>query len=436
MRATYHLPSALVCEFLLGSETDMRILMIANYVPYPEITGGRIRIYNLLRRVASRHEVSLAALLGSPEDADGVSHLRQFCARIETGAMDRRSRLAKAPGMLRYALEGKPPELKLQHSQELVGKIAKLFSTIDFDIVQIESHMALYLAKLPQSKSYKSLQMFQNVAAHQLPRISRVERRADRRLRIWLNGIILGRWEPRYAENFDRCTTVSELDRQLLLNANPRLHVDVIPNGVDTEKFHPLPSPPHSAPPSLMFIGSMSYPPCVDAVLYFCSDILPRIRGVIDPIEFRIVGGNPHPDVLALNENGVHVTGAVDDVLPHYEGTTVCVVPLRAGGGTRLKILEAMALGRPVVSTAIGCEGLDVIDGEHLLIADTPEQFAAKTVRLLKDAQLSHDLCRNARKLVETRYGWDRIAQRLLDLYDEMVGNTASGLDARLGQVP
>jgi glycosyltransferase involved in cell wall biosynthesis len=130
------------------------------------------------------------------------------------------------------------------------------------------------------------------------------------------------------------------------------------------------------------------------------------------------------------------VTGTVEDVLPHYEATTVCVVPLRAGGGTRLKILEAMALGRPVVSTAIGCEGLDLIDGEHLLIADTPEQFAAKTVRLLKDAELSHDLCRNARKLVETRYGWDRIAQRLLDIYEEMVGNTASGLHARLGQVP
>lgn len=400
----------------------MRILMIANYVPYPEISGGRIRIYNLLRRVAKRHDVSLAALLGSPGDADGVPHLRQFCSNIETAVMDRRSRLAKAPGMLRYALQGKPPELKLLHSEELVGKIAKLFSAVDFDIVQIESHMALYLATLPRTESYKSLQMFQNVASHQLPRISQVERRADRKLRTWLNGIILGRWEARYAENFDRCTTVSELDRQFLLKANPRLYVDVIPNGVDTEKYHPLPPPPDNARPSLMFIGSMSYPPCVDAVLYFCRTILPRMRETINPIEFRVVGGNPHPDVLALNGNGVHVTGTVKDVLPYYQESTVCVVPLRAGGGTRLKILEAMALGRPVVSTAIGCEGLDVIDGEHLLIANTPEQFAEKTVHLLRDAHLAQYLCTNARNLVEARYGWDPIAERLLDIYDEMIG--------------
>jgi sugar transferase (PEP-CTERM/EpsH1 system associated) len=414
----------------------MRILMITNYVPYPEISGGKIRTYNLLRRVAGRHEVSLAALTGSPEDADAIHHLRQFCHSIETASMDRRSRLAKAPGMLRYALEGKPPELKLQHSQELVEKIANLCSIIDFDIVQIDVHMALYLEALPPTRSYKSLEMFHNVTAHQLPRISQVERRADTRLRTRLNGIVMGRWEPRYAEKFDRCTTVSELDRELLLNANPRLHVDVIPNGVDTEKYQLLPWPPASAPPCVMFIGNMNYPPCIDAVIYFCREILPRIHEVIKPIEFRIVGSNPHPDVQALTGNGVHVTGTVEDVLPHYQATAVCVVPLRAGGGTRLKILEAMALGRPVVSTAIGCEGLDVIHGEHLLIAETPEQFAANTVRLLKDPELSHYLCRNARKLVETRYGWDRIAQRLLDIYEEMVGDSALRLGGRLGQVP
>jgi polysaccharide biosynthesis protein PslH len=161
-----------------------------------------------------------------------------------------------------------------------------------FDIVQIESHMASYLATLPHTRPYKSLEMFQNVTAHQLPRISQVERRADK-LRTRLNGIVLGRWEPRYAENFDRCTTVSELDRQLLLNANPRLRVDVIPNGEDTEKYQPLPWPPSSAPPCVMFIGNMNYPPCIDAVTYFCSDILPRIHEVIKTIQFRIVGLNP-----------------------------------------------------------------------------------------------------------------------------------------------
>jgi sugar transferase (PEP-CTERM/EpsH1 system associated) len=398
----------------------MRILMIANYLPYPQVSGGRIRIYNLLRRVASRHEVSLAALLESPEDAQGVSHLRQFCARVETASFPahQRSRLAKAPGMLRYALQRKPPDLMLLHSEELLGKIRQLFAVNAFDIVQIESVMGLYLEELPQNTSYRTIQMFQNVASHQFARISRVERRRYSKVRAWINSVSMRHWEPRYAENFDRCTTVSEVDQQLLRKANPRLQIDVIPNGVDIEKYQRLPLASENAPASLMFIGNMGYPPCVDAVLYFCSEIWPLIRQAITRVEFWIVGGDPSPEVLKLDGDGVHVTGRVEEVVPYYRQSTVCLVPLRAGGGTRLKILEAMALGRPVVSTSIGCEGLDVVDGEHLFIADTPEQFAQKTVRLLLDRQLAQYMCANGRQLVEARYDWDKIAKRLMDVYD------------------
>ncbi|MDB4890610.1 MAG: glycosyl transferase group 1 [Gemmatimonadetes bacterium] len=399
----------------------MRVLMIANYLPYPQITGGRIRIYNLLRRVASRHDVSLAALLEAPEDADGVSHLRQFCVNVETASMPQRTRLAKAPGMLRYALQGKPPELMLLHSDELVGKIRQLCSVTDFDVVQIESVMGLYLATLPRTGSWKSIEMFQNFTSQQFGRISEVEHRWDKRLRARVNGTAMGRWEPRYAGKFDRCTTVSEADRGLLLRANPFLHVDVIPNGVDTERYQPLPPRAEAAPPRLMFIGSMGYPPCIDAVRYFCRDILPRVRRAIPAVELQIVGGDPHPEVVALGGDGVHVTGRVDDVVSYYQESTVCIVPLRAGGGTRLKILEAMALGRPVVSTTIGCEGLDVVDGDHLLVADTPEQFADKIVRLVQDPALCQHLCANGRQLVEAHYGWKSIGDRLMTVYHEMV---------------
>jgi glycosyltransferase involved in cell wall biosynthesis len=325
--------------------------------------------------------------------------------------------------MLRYAVEGKPPDLRLLHSEELVGKIGRLFATADFDIVQMESVMGLYLASLPHTTSSKSILMFQNVASQQFERMSQVEEGWDKKLRAWINGVWMGYWEPRYAERFDRCTTVSELDQRLLAKANPRLQIDVIPNGVDIEKYQPLPPPPENASPSLMFIGSMGYPPCVDAVLHFWRESLPLIRQAINPTELWIVGADPHPAVLGLNGNGVHVTGRVPDVIPYYQQSTVCVVPLRAGGGTRLKILEAMALGRPVVSTTIGCEGLDVADGKHLFIADTPEQFAEKTVRLLRDRRLYQYISANGRQLVEARYGWDRIAERLLNVYEDMTAN-------------
>jgi sugar transferase (PEP-CTERM/EpsH1 system associated) len=400
----------------------MRILMVAPSLPYPQVSGGRIRIYNLLRQVACRHEVSLAALLESPRDVEGLPHLQQFCASVETANFPahERKRLAKAAGMIRYAVKGNPPELALLHSDELVEKIERLFARIPFDIVQIESVMALYLPHLPQTRAYKTLQMFQNVAAHQLVRISHIERRPERRVRTWLNAAFMKQWEPRYAGHFDRCTTVSAVDQQLLLKANPRLQVDVIPNGVDTERYQPLPAPMENAAPRLMFIGHMGYPPCVDGVIYFCRDILPLIRQAVNRVELRIVGANPHPDVLKLHGNGVHVTGRVEDVVPYYHDSTITVVPLRAGGGTRLKILEAMALGRPVVSTSIGCEGLDVVHGEHLLIADNPEEFAKNTVRLLHDRNLVRHLCANARRLVEVRYSWGTIGAQLMDVYEKM----------------
>jgi glycosyltransferase involved in cell wall biosynthesis len=164
----------------------------------------------------------------------------------------------------------------------------------------------------------------------------------------------------------------------------------------------------------------MGYPPCVDAALYFCNEIFPLIRQSNHAAEFWVVGRDPRPEVLELKDGSVHVTGRVDDVLPYYRQSSICVVPLRAGGGTRLKILEAMALGRPVVSTTIGCEGLDAADGEHLLIADTPAQFAEKTMSLFRDRQLYQRLSTNGRKLVETRYGWDQIAEKLTDVYEQM----------------
>ena len=399
----------------------MRILWIADYLPYPLVSGDRIRIYNLLRRVASRHELSLAAFLEKPEDAEGIHHLQEFCARVETVNFQQRSHLAKAAGMLRFALEGKPPELKLLYSEELVSKIRQLVSTMDFDIVQIEhSRMGLYLETLPRKSDYKSILMFHNITSQQYGRVSQVEQSWGRKLRSWVNSVTMGYWEPRYAENFDRCITVSEADRQLLLKANPRLQVDVISNGVDIEKYQPLPLPQENTSPSLLFIGNMGYPPCVDAALYFCREIFPSIRRRIAAAELWIVGRDPRPEVLQLNGDGVHVTGQVEDVIPYYRQSTVCVVPLRAGGGTRLKILEAMALGRPVVSTTIGCEGLDVVDGQHLLIADNTDQFTEKTERLLTDRQLYKSISDNGRRLVEATYGWDKIADRLMEVYTKM----------------
>lgn len=393
----------------------MRVLMIADYLPYPLVGGDRIRIYNLLVRVAARHEVCLAAFLETPEDAAGVEHMQHFCARVETATLQRRSPAAHLPGLLRYTLQGKPPELKFLHSPELAGKIARMAAAHDFDVVQVESRMGLYLEALPPGARAARILMFQNFAAQQYGRAAQVEERWDRSLRLRLNAAAMRRWEPRYAERCGVSTTVSEADRRLLLQAKPRLRVEVIPNGVDVHKYELL--PPEADSSDLLFIGNMGYPPCADAAIYFCREVFPLIRQAHGTAQVWLVGRDPPPAVQALACDAVHVTGRVDDVLPYYRRSAVCVVPLRAGGGTRLKILEAMALGRPVVSTSVGCEGLDVADGEHLLVADRPENFARQTVRLLNDCALCARLAAGARRLVVARYDWDVIAGQLLSLY-------------------
>lgn len=394
----------------------MRILFITDTVPYPAVSGNRLRVYNLCQRIAKEHKVWLAVPLNTPEDAEGVSHMQQFCHKVITATRQRRTPLQHLPGLLRYALQGKPLEHKFEYCEELVEKIRHLATTVDFDVVHIEpSYVALYLEALPPEACIKSFLTFHNIEFSLFRRLARVERRKPEKLRMLLHSLMLRRWEPRYAERFDRCITVSDVDRRLLVAANPRLRVTVSPNGVDTQKYQPLPQDDIS--PSLLFVGSMNYAACADAVVYFCEEILPHIRRMISDVEMWIVGRDPLPEVRRLDGDGVHVTGWVEDVRSYYRRGMVCVVPLQAGGGTRLKILEAMALGRPVVSTSIGCEGLDVVDGEHLFIADHPVQFAEKTVRLLTDAILRQQIISRARRMVVAQYDWDVIARRLMKMY-------------------
>jgi sugar transferase (PEP-CTERM/EpsH1 system associated) len=398
----------------------MRILFITDYLPYPLISGDRIRVYNLIRRIARQHQVSLVGFLQTPDEIVGVSHMQEFCYRVETVNLRRRHKLARVPGLLRYVLAGIPFDFEFLHSNELANKIRRLVSAEDPDIIHIEqSRMALYLDTLPAGVHFKCILGLQNVAAVQYNRISHIALTPAKKMRAWLHGWMLRHWEPRYAERFDCCTTVSEVDRRLLVAANPRLQVDVVPNGVDTQRNQPLAM--EGTQPALLLIGNMSYAPCADGALWFCDQILPHIRRELSEVEVWIVGISPPPEVIRLGGDGVHVTGRVEDVVPYYRRSTVSVVPLRAGGGTRLKILEAMALGRPVVSTSIGCEGLDVVDGQHLLIADDPERFAEKTVRLLKDRALYQRIVAEARQLAVTRYDWDVIAGQLLDVYSKAV---------------
>jgi glycosyltransferase involved in cell wall biosynthesis len=398
----------------------LRILIISDSSPYPLISGDRIKAYNLLSRIAEHHEVWLAVLLENPTDEAGLSHLGSFCTGIEFSQIKRHHPLFHIPGLIKFGLSGKPLELKFTYSDDLARKIRNLVARIDFDLVAIfHSHNALYLEVLHPFFHGKSILMLENIEFTQYESIYRIERKLLNKIRAFINYRMMRRWEPCYAERFDRCISVSDLDRNILKGENPQVRIDVIPNGVDTKLHRILPM--DQVTQSLIFIGKMSYSPCSDAAIYFCHEILPLITKKISNIDLWIVGREPPQDVMNLGSDRIHVTGLVKDVVPYYERSSVCVVPLRAGGGTRLKILEAMALGRPVISTSIGCEGLNVINGENILIADNPEEFAQITLKLLSDPSFYHSIVINARRMVENCYDWDILAKRLMGIFEEVV---------------
>jgi glycosyltransferase involved in cell wall biosynthesis len=248
------------------------------------------------------------------------------------------------------------------------------------------------------------------------------------RLRRWYIG---EQW--RKVERFEReavgwvdgALTVSELDRDRLRQSRPDMPIAVIPNGVDLDYFRPMPQT--QSRQHLVFTGSMDWRPNQDAARYFVAEILPLLRQARPDLECTFVGRSPPPDIQALARvPGVHVTGTVDDVRPYVERAAVYVVPLRIGGGSRLKILEALAMGRAVVSTSVGAEGLDVEHDRHILLADDPQGFAETVLRLLNDPARCLALASEGRRLVEQSYGWDALAHKMAGFIQHISGTASS----------
>ncbi len=399
----------------------MRILIISNLVPLPPNSGGRLRQYHLLHRIvaAGKHEVSYACHLWDDDDKAALPELRKLCRHVITGWVRRKPYARRLPVMASFLLKGRPPELAFWRSAELARKIGKLLSNEEFDVVQIEeSLMASYLDAVPATCTARKILVFHNIGFDQFSKLASI---CPGSKGWWhrFGGLIYSRWEPELTKRFDRCITVCDRDRDLLTErAGADRKVAVVPNGADIGACRPLGDP--ETPPSFLLIGDMNYEPCIDAARRFAMEILPRIRRRIDGATFRIVGREPSRAVRRLRGESVDVTGAVKEVAPWYEKCAACVVPLRAGGGTRLKILEAMALGRPVVSTSIGAEGLDVRHGEHLLIGDDDESFAGEAVRAARGGDEIAGMIERARRLVASKYDWDGIAVRQNRIYEEM----------------
>jgi glycosyltransferase involved in cell wall biosynthesis len=238
------------------------------------------------------------------------------------------------------------------------------------------------------------------------------------RLVTHIQRIIARHFESFMFTPYRKTVVVSDRDRAELLGINPALQVEVIPNGVDTYEFRPRPT---RRIPALLFVGNYEYAPNVDAALRLAREILPAVQAKIPEVRLWLVGNAPTPEMQALANDSIRVTGRVPDVRPYLARAGAFVSPLRLGAGIKNKVLEALAMGCPVVATPLSVDGIAVTDGHDALIADG-DQLVENVVRILGDGDLQGRLSVNGRKLIESRYSWDHVAERYLSLYDQIIG--------------
>ncbi len=399
----------------------MRILFVTYGLPFPPDSGGRIHDFHLLKNISRHHSVLLLSLLEFPEEINRVKELEKYCDLVDVALKKRRSLWQHLKGILRCLLVGQPVATHDYYYSDMADKIREVVSTGNIDIVQIEnSFLAPYVKAVQVDKRCRKVLSFHDLGCRQYRQMLFLKTGPKQKTLSLLKWLLMLNWESKCAENFDHCTVVSPIENSILKSSNSELHITTIPNGVDTEILRPLPDALDCN--TLLFIGTMGYPPNIDAALYFCNDILPLIERQIPNIKLLIVGNHPTPAILKLgNRKNVFVTGYVRDIMPYYKKACASIVPLRAGGGVRLKILESMALGRPVVSTGIGAEGLYVVDQKDIIIADTPSKFTEGVIRLLRDKDFREKLACNAREVVKSNYDWLNISQDLLALYSKLV---------------
>lgn len=405
----------------------LRILFVTPYLPSPARFGGQRRLHGLIAGLAASHEVSVISLVDPSEDqSESVRATEIYCRHVVTVPNHRYAAGPTTKRLLQIwsLLSSRSYERLVHREVGFDSALHALLAAERFDVVHFEfPHMA---PARPRSASGLAtgpafLLDEHNIEYDLARQVATAGRSALRRAYSAINWRKVHTEERGVWARFDGCTLTSARDEGMLLADAPETRTAVVPNGVDLDFFHRGVGAEERAPATLLFFGAIDYYPNTDAVLFFTREIFPLLRSRVPRVRLSIVGRRPPPPIIALRSAYVDVTGGVEDVRPHLERASVVIVPLRIGGGTRLKILEALAMGKAVVSTSVGAEGLDVVPERDLLVADDPEQFAAQIKRLLDDPDLAARLGAAGRRLVEAQYSWAASVSRLSAFYGEVI---------------
>ena len=399
----------------------MRILYVCHRFPYPPKRGGTIRPFNMIKHLhQSGHEVVVCSLTRSDEQTKEAQGIARFCTEFHLGQVDNRLQMLRMLATLPTPLTA---SASFFHSTLLQRKIRGLLAEQKFDLIFVHcssvAHYVEHVRGIPKVLDFGDMdsEKWLEYAQHKPFPLS---------LGYWWEGRRLLAEEKRLAQRFDFCTTITRPEHQTLLDFGVDTPSDWFPNGVDNDFFMPIEEVGYD-PDTIVFLGRMDYFPNQQCMFDFCSEVLPLLKARRPSVKLQIVGADPSAAVRKLGDiPGVTVTGSVPDVRPYVTRAALTVAPLRIARGTQNKILEAMAMGVPVVCSAIAAGGVDAIPGQHLHAADAPAAQCDAILRILDDPQERERLSRAGRARVLSNHDWPNSMKRLDSVIERCVGSFAT----------
>lgn len=391
------------------------LFMLTPYLPYPPVSGGRMRTYNLLKYLKNDYDITLVCFGRPEETAFDITPLGELC---DYHVVERDPSPSTVKAALMSLTSPQAITMRMYGTDAMRAKIHELLMAKPADIIHVESFYMLQ--NIPDDVTTPVLLSEPAIEYRAWGKHAQVAKPWYTRPGIALEALKMRMIEPRWWEKADAVGAMSPIDAELIRKAAPKATVHLAPNGVDVDFFQPNVDVPRDSC-TAVYMGDYKYFPNTDAVLYFAQEIMPLIRQKRPDFHLTLLGKDPSPEIQALAGEHVTVTGLVDDTRPYLQGSAVFVCPLRSGSGTRFKLMEALACGCPVVSTRIGAEGLDAQDGVHMLLRDDPQAFADAVITLLDDAQKGQQIGTAGREWVIQKHAWEHSAALLRQAYEAIM---------------
>ena len=406
----------------------MNILFLTQILPYPPNSGPKVKTWHVLKYLSQcGHKITLASFV-RPEELPYIEEVRQVCASVHPVPL-RRSRISDIGYLLRSQLTGRPFLVERDDIREMRSLVERIVTSEEVDVIHADqltmTQFALPFAR--RASGRPALVFDAHNAVWTITERMKQNSPFYLRLPLLLETKRIKRYEGMIIHDFDTTFAVTELDRQALTDAVPANGstlsnpITVIPIAVDTDQIRPVARRAGSL--NLLTMGTLYYPPNADGIRWFVEEVFPLVRSKVPGVTLTIIGKNPPNDFLKLAEdksNGILVTGFVPELDPYFAEAALTVIPVRAGGGMRVRILEAFARATPVVTTTVGLEGIQAEPGKDVLVADSPYDFANAVCHALGDEALQTQLSTNGRLLVESRYDWHVTLKALENVYRQL----------------